>query len=193
MMQRAHDRLSVLVSHRFPAPLPGSNRTVVKIESLNKLVEAMPKCMSRLHERAIGECGPDDYLRFEQRSIYYRFMLASGVNRALLFDIQAPAHYNHPERKKPIDNKYMKTIEAEVNATAKWLRKMNSTFKGDGCKALFEKGICGHGKGSATLGQAQYKCQRAAADALDIEDTVKPSGLPLMYAQQMRKDLDSKQ
>jgi hypothetical protein len=89
-------------------------------------------------------------------------------------------------------NRYMLSLAAEVGATAKWLRKMGPAYKGDGCKALFEKGLCGYSKGSSSVGQAQRKCQQARADLLDIEETDAPTGLPLFYAQQMRKDLDAK-
>ena len=177
---------------RVPAKhkICGSNvgTVVMPMNDIHRLVEVMPLCMKRLHDRAIGTLTP--HLEHDDRLVYLRFMIGNRVNPDDLIQFQGDAHIGRMTQHEY--SKYMKTtVKSGVDSTIKWLEKKGADFIGDSCKSLCAKGYCAFP--ADTPNRSMAHCQLHRANLLKRADKDnKPAGTALLYAQRLRKELDAK-
>ena len=166
-----------LVSRAIGTGIPRTPRVV--IGSIAKVVEAMPGCIARLHERATslaprfgGAPYIDDY---SARLIYHEFMAGNGVPHADMMAAQEDVLATRVDPRK---------ASAEyANVSKNWATR--DGLLGHSCRTLFSRGMCPYRE--ETLGRAQRACQQMRAAQLGIEDAGTPAGTPLMYAQSFHR------
>ncbi len=151
-----------------------------------RLEEVMPLCMKKLHQVALGRV-PGRHLRYDERQVFYPFMLLSGVTPDALVQLQWPAHAGRTDVNP---RQYMvQDVEKGVQSTAKWLQSTAGN-QGTSCRTMHAAGRCGFSDVPFNL--ALRNCQLDRAARLGNSETDTPTGYPLLFAQQLRRDLDAK-